>query len=54
MEDLEKDFNVTLPQAISKDTSVDNVRAVVETMQVKLDKARSLLVKAEESRKSVF
>ena len=54
VEDLEKDFNVTLPQAISKDTSVDNVRAVVETMQVKLDKARSLLVKAEESRKSVF
>ena len=54
VEDLEKDFNVTLPQAIEKDAGVDSVRTVVESMQSKLDKARSLLVKAEENRKAVF
>ncbi|WP_375276866.1 hypothetical protein [Alteromonas australica] len=54
VEDLEKDFNVTLPQAISKDKGVDAVRHVVEAMQVKLDKARKLLVEAEKGRKDVF
>tara|TARA_B100002049_G_scaffold32366_1_gene21153 strand:+ start:1074 stop:1898 length:825 start_codon:yes stop_codon:yes gene_type:complete len=54
VEDLEKDFNVTLPQAISKNKGVDSVRAVVETMQTKLDRARALLVEAEKSRKDVF
>ena len=54
VEDLEKDFNVTLPQAISKDLGVDAVRKAVEAMQVKLDRARELLVKAEKSRKDVF
>jgi hypothetical protein len=54
VEDLEKDFNVTLPQAISKDKGVDGVRKVVETMQAKLDRARMLLVEAEKSRKDVF
>ncbi|MCB4435658.1 hypothetical protein LHL20_05300 [Alteromonas sp. McT4-15] len=54
VEDLEKDFNVTLPQAISKDKGVDSVRKVVETMQTKLDRARVLLVEAEKSRKDVF
>ncbi|GGW84525.1 hypothetical protein [Alteromonas halophila] len=54
VESLEKDFNVTLPQAIDKDAGVDSVRDVVETMQKKLDKARGLLVEAEENRKSVF
>ncbi len=54
VEDLEKDFNVTLPQAISQDKGVDAVRHVVEAMQVKLDKARKLLVEAEKGRKDVF
>ena len=54
VEDLEKDFNVTLPQAISKDTGVDAVRKVVESMQTKLDRARALLVEVEKSRKDVF
>jgi hypothetical protein len=54
VESLEKDFNVTLPQAISQDKSVDGVRSVVETMQSKLDKARVLLVEAEKGRKDVF
>ncbi|AIF97327.1 hypothetical protein [Alteromonas australica] len=54
VEDLEKDFNVTLPQAISQDEGVDAVRHVVEAMQVKLDKARKLLVEAEKGRKDVF
>tara|TARA_Y100000994_G_scaffold235792_1_gene225789 strand:- start:14415 stop:15281 length:867 start_codon:yes stop_codon:yes gene_type:complete len=54
VEDLEKDFNVTLPKAISKDTGVDAVRKVVESMQTKLDRARALLVEVEQSRKDVF
>ncbi|MBU2979275.1 hypothetical protein [Alteromonas sp. C1M14] len=54
VEDLEKDFNVTLPLAISQDKGVDAVRAVVDAMQGKLDKAQVLLEKAEENRKSVF
>lgn len=54
VEDLEKDFNVTLPQALDGKTSVDDVRKVVESMQVKLDKAKSLLVEAEKNRKDVF
>lgn len=54
VEDLEKDFNVTLPQAISQDKGVDAVRAVVDAMHDKLDKALVLLEKAEANRKSVF
>jgi hypothetical protein len=54
VESLEKDFNVTLPQAISQGKGVDAVRSVVETMQSKLDKARVLLVEAEKGRKDVF
>lgn len=54
VEDLEKDFNVTLPQALEGDASVDDVRKVVEAMQVKLDRAKTLLVEAEKDRKDVF
>ena len=54
VEDLEKDFNVTLPQALDGKTSVDEVRKVVEAMQVKLDRAKSLLAEAEKKRKDVF
>lgn len=54
VEDLEKDFNVTLPQSLDKKASIDDVRKVVQAMQVKLDKAKSLLLKAEQKRKGVF
>ncbi len=54
VEDLEKDFNVTLPQAIEGDKSVDEVRQVVEMMKQKLNKARQLLVDAEADRQPVF
>ena len=54
VEDLEKDFNVVLPQAIQKGGSVDEVRDVVSTMQGKLDKAYTLLETAEEEQKEVF
>ena len=54
VEDLEKDFNVTLPQAIASNKGVDEVRSVVKAMGVKLDRARVLLVEAEKSRKDVF
>lgn len=54
VEDLEKDFNVTLPQALNGKNSVDQVRQVVETMKTKLDRAKKLLAAAEAGRKSVF
>jgi len=54
VEDLEKDFNVTLPLALKGESSVDDVRKVVEAMQAKLDKAKNLLVEAEKKRKKVF
>lgn len=54
VEDLEKDFNVTLPKAIQGKSSVNDVRKVVEAMHGKLDRAKSLLVEAEKNRKDVF
>lgn len=51
---LEKDFNVTLPKAIEDNTGVDNVRAVVESMQDQISQARSLLEKAKREKKDVF
>lgn len=54
VEDLEIDFNVTLPKAMEAGASLDNVRGVVQAMQGKLDRARALLDEAEQSRPSVF
>ncbi|WP_438971890.1 hypothetical protein [Methylophaga sp.] len=54
VEDLEKDFNVTLPTIIQDGKSVDDVRNVVTSMQTKLDKASSLLKESAEERKDVF
>ncbi|WP_017446653.1 hypothetical protein [Gayadomonas joobiniege] len=54
VEDLEKDFNVTLPQALQGKQSVDQVRQVVASMKQKLNRAKKLLADAEASRKSVF
>lgn len=54
VEDLEVDFNVSLPKAIQDGQSVDALRTVVQSMQVKLDRAASLLERAESQRSSVF
>jgi len=54
VEDLEKDFNVTLPQALDGQNSVDQVRLVVASMKEKLNHAKQLLVDAEADRKPVF
>lgn len=54
VEDLEKDFNVTLPKALESKASLDDVRKVVNSMGAKLDKAKSLLVKEKANKKKVF
>lgn len=54
VEDLEKDFNVVLPQAIQNKNSVDDVRVVVNTMKDKLDTAYALLEKSSAEAKDVF
>lgn len=54
VEDLELDFNVTLPQAIQNGGTVDDVRAIVAAMQAKLERAKSLLETAQRNRSSVF
>lgn len=54
VEDLEKDFNVTLPQSIQTGDSVDQVRTVINTMQSKLDNAYGLLEKSAAKKKDVF
>lgn len=54
VEELEIDFNVTLPKAIDGGASVDEVRAVVLQMQAKLDQASALLEASESNRSSVF
>ena len=47
VEDLESDFHVRLPRAISAGESVDAIRRVVDTMHGNLDQARSLLKSTE-------
>lgn len=54
VEDLEKDFNVTLPKALKAKSTLDDVRKVVQMMQAKIDKAHALLVEAEKNKKDVF
>ncbi|MEM9300793.1 MAG: hypothetical protein AAGE01_01700 [Pseudomonadota bacterium] len=54
VEELEIDFNVTLPKAIEADPGVDDVRKVVVAMQGKLDRAIALLEDAENNAKDVF
>ena len=54
VEDLEIDFNVTLPKAIEDSATVDQVRSVVMAMQDKLDRAKTLLEDAQSERSSVF
>lgn len=54
VEDLEKDFNVILPQAIQNGQSLDDVRDVVDTMKGKIDTAHALLEQSAQERKDVF
>lgn len=54
VEDLEKDFNVTLPQQLNADGSMEAVKQIVDAMHKKLDRARALLVKSEKDKRSVF
>ena len=54
VEDLEKDFNVTLPKSLKGQSSVNDVRQVVDVMKQKLDKAKSMLQQASKNRKDVF
>ncbi|GGD52877.1 hypothetical protein [Lacimicrobium alkaliphilum] len=54
VESLEKDFNVTLPLALKNQSDVEEIRKVVSTMQVKLDKASTLLQQAQSQSRDVF
>jgi len=54
VEDLEKDFNVTLPKAIKEQKSVEQVREIVLAMTQKISKAKALLEKNAKNKKAVF
>ena len=54
VEDLEKDFNVNLPQALQSNSSLEQVRSVVDLMKGKLDQSRSILETIESNRRDVF
>jgi len=54
VEDLEKDFNVTLPNSVQNNETVDQVRQNVNMMKKKLDKAYALLQQSSAKKKDVF
>ena len=54
VEDLEKDFNVTLPKQLNAQGSMASVKQIVNAMHKKLDRARDLLAAAEKDKRSVF
>ena len=54
VEDLEKDFNVTLPQALNSNSTLSEVRTVVEAMKGKLERSKMLLNEIDNARRSVF
>ena len=54
VEDLEKDFNVTLPQALNSNSTLSEVRSVVEAMKGKLERSKMLLNEIDSARRSVF
>lgn len=54
VEDLEKDFNVTLPKAIKANASVEQVREIIAAMTGKINKATSLLKEKTNNKKDVF
>lgn len=54
VEDLEKDFNVTLPKAIKEKAGVDEVRVIVIAMEDKINKAKSLIEQKAKTKREVF
>ena len=54
VEDLEKDFNVTLPQALNSNSTLSDIRTVVESMKGKLERSKILLDEIDSTRRSVF
>lgn len=54
VEDLEKDFNVTLPVAVEKQASLEQIKEIVATMKTKIDRATKLLQEAEAKERDVF
>ena len=54
VEDLEKDFNVTLPQALNSNSTLSEVRTVVESMKGKLERSEILLNEIDNARRDVF
>ncbi|OKY26042.1 MULTISPECIES: hypothetical protein [Thalassotalea] len=54
VEDLEKDFNVTLPKAIKSHASVEDVRQIVATMTNKVNRASTLIKNNANNKKDVF
>lgn len=54
VEDLEKDFNVTLLNALQSKNATRTVQGVVSAMQTKLERARKLLKEADKNRRDVF
>ena len=54
VEDLEKDFNVTLPQALNSNSTLSEVRTVVDSMKGKLEHSKTLLNEINSARRDVF
>ncbi len=54
VEQLEKDFNVTLPLGLKGNSSVKQIQDIVNDMQKKLSIAKELLAKKESNKKEVF
>jgi hypothetical protein len=54
VEQLEKDFNVTLPLALKGKSSVKQIQDIVNHIHKKLDKAKGLLANKEKNNKEVF
>ncbi|TNE75418.1 MAG: hypothetical protein EP324_00860 [Gammaproteobacteria bacterium] len=54
VENLEMDFNITLPQALDGGTSIEVIRKIVSAMQDKLHRAGTLLAEAQLNPEDVF
>jgi outer membrane murein-binding lipoprotein Lpp len=54
VEELEKDFNVTLPLALKGKSSVKQIQKIVISMNKKLTIARDLLTKKKQNKKDIF
>ena len=54
VEDLEKDFNVTLPQALNSRSTLSEIQSVVESMKGKRDRSKILLDEIDSARRDVF